>query len=65
MYAQSITGGMNMKSDRSRPRYPIVRAEIDAPASQDIYAIVDPIRRVMYRNRAAHPDANVIKLQKK
>lgn len=54
-----------MRDDKSRPRYPILRAEIDAPASQDIYAIVDPIRRVMYHNRSASPDANVIKLQKK
>lgn len=51
-----------MRSDRSRPRYPMTRAEIDAPNNQDIFAVVDPIKHVIYRNRAASVDANIVRI---
>lgn len=51
-----------MKRDAGRPYYPMRHTDIDSPLNQDIYAVVDPVRRVMYANRAARPNANIVQI---
>lgn len=51
-----------MKNDAGRPYYPIRRAEIDSPLNQDIYAVIDPVKRIIYTNRAARPGAKVVQM---